>query len=195
MDVKMKIKKKMERMKLLVILIVFMFYGKSINAQYLERNEIVYFEGEWIANLSESDSIILEMKFEKKFPIKSETWDTGYKTDVLLMNLIYYKSGEKFYSPKDLETKYKNQFFVAKLGTPMDINKAVLNFTYNDDLNNSLGGSGRGRLVHKEGVLEMEIDNSREGANLKLPNKDANNRVKYNSRLSIPKKIIFIRKD
>lgn len=182
----------MKNFKIILSISVFFFISNISKAQYIERDEIKFFQGSWVAKVSDSDSIILEMKMEKKFPIKSETWDTGVEMDVLLMNISYFKSGEKVYSPLDIEDKHSNQYFVSKLVSPSIINDAVLEFSYKDDINTTLGGIGKGKLQYKDGVLEMDIDNRRQGVFLKLPDQDE--KMAYNSKLSIPKQLTFIKK-
>jgi len=182
----------MKNFKIILSISVLFFISNIGKAQYIERDEIKYFEGSWVAKISSSDSIIMEMNMKKKFPIKSDTWDTGVIMDVLLMNISYFKSGEKVYSPVDIEGKYRNQYFVAILVSPYGTNDAILEFSYKDDNNTTLGGIGKGKLRYIDGVLEMDIDNRRQGIILQLPDQDE--KMKYNSKLSIPKQLTFKKK-
>ncbi|KEO71630.1 hypothetical protein [Anditalea andensis] len=182
----------MKKYKIVLFIGVFLFISNIGKAQYIENDEIKYFEGRWIAVVSGSDSIVMELNMKKKFPIKSERWDTGYQMDVLLMDISYYQSGRKVYSPLDIESKYSNQYFVAKLTSHSVKDNATLEFNYMDDNNTTLGGLGMGKLLYINGVLEMEIDNRREGIYITRPNGDK--KSKNSSKLSIPKQLTFKKK-
>ncbi|KEO75623.1 hypothetical protein [Anditalea andensis] len=182
----------MKNFKIVLFIGVFLFITNIGKAQYFERDEIKNFEGKWLAMVHGADSVILEMNMEKKYPLKNKSVNTGYQTDVLLMNINYYQSGEIVYSPLNIDSKHRNHSFVAVLVSPSGSDNVTFQFTYEDDNNSTAGAIGMGKLKYIDGVLEMEIDNRREGIHITRPNGDK--KSKNSSKLSIPKQLTFKKK-
>ncbi|AFL85855.1 hypothetical protein Belba_3351 [Belliella baltica DSM 15883] len=181
------------KLKSLLRILFVCFCPLISNAQYIESASIEHFEGTWVAYVNDRDSIVLEMKYEEKFPFKFRDKDTGISADVLLLSFKYYESGKIYLNSDNYWPKLGSNF--ALLEEYNGDKNGKLIFTYYELSQGDDSHIGKGILNIKDDVMKMEIDTTREGIVIILPKNDPSKERKVKAKMIMPKNLTFVRRE
>lgn len=183
----------MKKLRILLRIIFVCLCPIITNAQYIENQNTKHFEGIWVARVNDSDSVVLEMKYEEKFPFKFKDKDTGIFADVLLLSFKYYESKEIKLNSDNYWPNLGSNF--ALLEEYNDDKNGKLTFNYYELSNRDDTRIGKGTLNIKEGIMKMEIDTTREGIIIRQPKNDPSIERREKPKMIMPKKLTFVRRE